>query len=126
MEVLERSKTEFVGVLQMNKNFGFVIPDDFKTYADFFVSESKLNGAKDGDKVLVKMLDWPQNSKNPFGKITQILGKPGEHNTEIHSILLEYGLPFEFPETVAQASRKKYPQKSQKKRFLKDAICVPI
>jgi ribonuclease R len=64
------------------------------------------------------MLDWPQNSKNPFGKITQILGKPGEHNTEIHSILLEYGLPFEFPEIVAQAAEK-IPTEITKKRLLK-------
>ncbi len=102
VEVLERSKTEFVGILQMhkNKNYGFVIPDNHKMYADIFVSQSKIGDAEDGDKVLVKMSDWPDNSKNPFGKIIQVLGKPGEHNTEIHSILLEYGLPFEFPEEV--------------------------
>ena len=102
VEVLERVKTEFVGTLQIhkNKNYGFVIPDNHKMYADIFVSQSKIGDAEDGDKVLVKMSDWPDNSKNPFGKITQVLGKPGEHNTEIHSILLEYGLPFEFPEEV--------------------------
>ncbi len=100
VEILERDKTEFVGTLQMNKNFGFVIPDNHKMYADIFIAQSKLGGAEDGDKVLASITDWPDKSKNPFGKITQILGKPGEHNTEIHSILLEYGLPFEFPEEV--------------------------
>ncbi|RSC94980.1 ribonuclease R [Tenacibaculum singaporense] len=100
VEIIERAKTEFVGVLQMNKNFGFVIPDSTKMYADIFISQSKLNGAKDGDKVVAKMTDWPENSKNPFGKITQVLGRPGDHDTEIHSILLEYGLPYEFPTEV--------------------------
>ncbi|CAM1354561.1 ribonuclease R [Tenacibaculum ascidiaceicola] len=100
VEIIERSKTEFVGVLQMNKNFGFVIPDSNKMYADIFISQSKLNGANDGDKVVATMTDWPENSKNPFGKITQVLGRPGDHDTEIHSILLEYGLPYEFPAEV--------------------------
>ncbi|MDO6673982.1 ribonuclease R [Tenacibaculum sp. 1_MG-2023] len=100
VEIIDRAKTEFVGVLQMNKNFGFVIPDSNKMYADIFISQSKLNGAKDGDKVVAKMTDWPENSKNPFGKITQVLGRPGDHDTEIHSILLEYGLPYEFPTEV--------------------------
>ncbi|MGG6229710.1 ribonuclease R [Tenacibaculum sp. SDUM215027] len=100
VEIIDRAKTEFVGVLQMNKNFGFVIPDSNKMYADIFISQSKLNGAEDGDKVVAKMTDWPENSKNPFGKITQVLGRPGDHDTEIHSILLEYGLPYEFPTEV--------------------------
>ena len=100
VEVLERAKTEFVGVLQMNKNFGFVIPDDQKMYADLFISQNKINDAEDGDKVVVTLIDWPERSKNPFGKITKVLGKPGEHDTEIHSILLEYGLPYDFPEEV--------------------------
>jgi ribonuclease R len=102
VEVLERAKTEFVGVLQLNKNFGFVIPDDNKIYADLFVSRNKINSAEDGDKVLVTLTDWPSNSKNPFGKITQVLGKPGDHNTEIHSILVEYGLPYEFPAEIEE------------------------
>lgn len=106
VEILERAKTEFVGVLQMNKNFGFVIPDDTKMYSDIFISESKLNNANDGDKVLAKITDWPSNSKNPFGTIIEVLGKPGDHNTEIHSILLEYGLPYRFPEEVENYASK--------------------
>ncbi|MFL0094815.1 ribonuclease R [Tenacibaculum maritimum] len=100
VEILERAKKEFVGVLQMSKNFGFVLPDSNKMYADIFISQNKLNGAEHGDKVVAKITDWPENSKNPFGKITQVLGKPGDHDTEIHSILLEYGLPYEFPAEV--------------------------
>tara|TARA_B110001469_G_scaffold41646_1_gene41156 strand:- start:7809 stop:10028 length:2220 start_codon:yes stop_codon:yes gene_type:complete len=102
VEVLERAKTQFVGVLQKNKNFGFVVPDNNKMYADIFISESKMNGAEDGDKVQATISDWPAKSKNPFGEITAVLGKPGEHNTEMHSILLEYDLPYEFPTEVEQ------------------------
>ncbi len=106
VEVLDRAKTDFVGVLQMNKNFGFVIADDNKMYADIFISQNKINGAKDGDKVVASITDWPQNSKNPFGKITTVLGKPGDHDTEIHSILLEYGLPYEFPLEIEEEAKK--------------------
>jgi len=100
VEVITRAKTDFVGVLQMNKNFGFVVPDDSKMYSDIFISEKKMNGAVDGDKVLASIVDWPDNSKNPFGEIKTVLGRPGDHNTEIHSILLEYDLPYEFPQEV--------------------------
>ena len=106
VEILERKKTDYVGVLQTNKNFGFVVPDDSKMYVDFFVPQKKYNGAEDGDKVLVSFVDWPENSKNPFGKITKVLGKPGDHNTEIHSILLEYDLPYEFPTEVEEDAEK--------------------
>ena len=105
VEVIERAKTEFVGVLQLNKNFGFVIPDNNKMYADIFISQNKINGAEDGDKVVATITDWPSNSKNPFGKITKVLGKPGDHNTEIHSILLEYGLPYEFEKEVEEEAQ---------------------
>ena len=100
VEILERAKIEFVGVLQKNKNFGFVVPDDPKMYSDIFVSPKELADAEDGDKVLAEITDWPANSKNPFGKVTRVLGKPGDHDTEIHSILLEYGLPYSFPDYV--------------------------
>lgn len=106
VEIIERAKQEFVGVLQLNKTFGFVLPDSPKMYADIFIPKSKINGAEHGDKVLAKITDWPENSKNPFGKIDTVLGKPGEHDTEIHSILLEYGLPHEFPTDIENEARK--------------------
>ncbi|MDD3721547.1 MAG: RNB domain-containing ribonuclease, partial [Lutibacter sp.] len=106
VEIIKRAKTEFVGVLQLNNNFGFVIPDDSKMYADIFVPKNKLKNAEHGVKVLVKMVDWPENSKNPFGEILEVLGKPGDHDTEIHSILLEYGLPYKFEEKVENEAAK--------------------
>ena len=106
VEIIKRAKTEFVGVLQLSKNFGFLVADDPKMYADLFIPKNKLKGAEDGLKVLAKMTDWPQNSKNPFGEVIEVLGLPGDHETEIHSILLEYGLPYKFPENVEAEANK--------------------
>ena len=125
VEIIERSKTKFVGVLQLNKNFGFVVADDAKMYTDIFISEGKLNEAKDGDKVLAEIIDWPDNSKNPFGSIDIVLGKPGDHDTEIHSILLEYGLPYKFEEDVENL-RLLFHLKSQKMKLRKEEICEKI
>ncbi len=99
-KVLERNKTTFVGIVDMQKSYAFVRPTDFRMYTDIFVSKEKIGKAEDGDKVLVDITEWPDNADSPFGNITEVLGKPGEHNTEIHSILAEYGLPYEFPYEV--------------------------
>ncbi len=100
VKVLERHKNTFVGIVDMQKTFAFVRPTDFRMYTDIFVSQDKLKDAKDGEKVLVEISDWPDDVDSPFGRITEVLGKPGEHDTEIHSILAEYGLPYEFPTEV--------------------------
>ena len=100
VKVLERYKTTFVGIVDMQKTFAFVRPTDFRMYTDIFVSKDKLNGANDGEKVLVEITDWPDDVDSPFGKVTEVLGIPGEHDTEIHSILAEYGLPYSFPADV--------------------------
>ena len=106
VEILERAKTEFVGIVQMSAKFAFVVPDSNKMPIDIFVPLSDLKGAKDGDKVLVKMMDWPDQAKNPFGKVLKVLGKPGDNNVEMHAIMLDYGLPFEFPDEVEQAAQQ--------------------
>lgn len=100
--ILERTKYEYVGVLQKSNDYGFVVPDDPKMYSDIFIGPENLLEAKDGDKVLAKITDWPQKSKNPFGEVLKVLGKPGDHDTEIHSILVEYGLPYTFPDHVEE------------------------
>ncbi|MRX64345.1 ribonuclease R [Maribacter luteus] len=105
-KVLERNKTSFVGIVDMQKTFAFVRPSDFRMYTDIFVPKEKINGAQDGDKVIVEITEWPDNTDSPFGSITDVLGKPGEHQTEIHSILAEYGLPYEFPNEVEQYANK--------------------
>lgn len=99
-KIISRKRTEFVGVLQLQENFGFVAISDPKMYTDIFVQKNKIGDAKDGDKVVVEMEEWPEKADSPFGKIVQVLGKPGEHDTEIHSILAQYGLPHDFPAEV--------------------------
>ncbi len=101
-QIIQRNKTEFVGVLhvQKNNNYAFVIPDNPKIYTDIFVPIAATLKAEDGDKVLVKLLDWEEDKSSPNGKVLQVLGKPGEHNTEIHAILADYGLPYNFPKEV--------------------------
>ena len=108
LDVVERNKDTFVGTFDYieYKDFGFVICDKKVLNTDIFVPKQKFNGAKHGDKVVVKMLGWEENSKNPDGEITQVLGAPGEHETEIHSILAEYGLPYEFPKEVEEEAEK--------------------
>ena len=104
--ILKRAKNEYVGVIQISKNYAFVIADTTKMYKDIFVPINKINKAEDGDKVLVTLEDWPQNADSPYGKVIKVLGKPGEHSTEIHSILAEYGLPYEFPFEVEDYANK--------------------
>ncbi|WP_318343123.1 ribonuclease R [Flagellimonas baculiformis] len=104
-KVLERKKTSYVGIVDKQKTFAFVRPSDSRMYTDIFIPLEKLKKANDGDKVLVNLGDWPADADSPYGEVVEVLGKPGEHNTEIHSILAEYGLPYEFPYEVEQFAK---------------------
>jgi len=104
--ISKRAKAEFVGILRLQKDFGFVECSSSKMYTDIFIPNGMTMGAQDGDKVLAEIHDWPEKAKSPFGEVIQVLGKPGEHNTEIHSILAEYGLPYEFPKNVEEYANK--------------------
>jgi ribonuclease R len=106
IEILERAKNEFVGVIDIQKNFGFVTTANAKMYTDIFIPKNKLGDAEHGDVVLVTLEDWPKNADSPFGRVIKVLGKPGEHNTEIHAILAEYGLPYDFPIEVETYANK--------------------
>ncbi len=101
-KVIERKRTEFVGTIQISEKFAFVECQGYNMYTDFFVPKSKINNAENGDKVLVRMEGWENNSESPLGTVIKVLGKPGDHNTEIHSILAQYGLPYEFPHEVEE------------------------
>jgi len=100
IEILERNRQEFVGRLEMSTRYGFVIPDFKKMFHDVYVRLEDLNGAKHNDKVIVKITQWPERDKKPEGIVTRVLGKAGEHNAEIHSIIAEFGLPLEFPQGI--------------------------
>jgi len=101
-KIIKRERSEYVGIVQMNLNYAFVVPDSNKMPVDVFIPLSKTLKAENGDKVLVQLQEWPDKAECPNGVIKKILGKPGEHNTEIHSILAEYGLPYEFPPEVEE------------------------
>ncbi|CAM3843400.1 ribonuclease R [Flavobacterium branchiophilum] len=106
VEVIERHKSEFVGVIEIQKNFAFVTTANPKMYTDIFIPKDKIGDATHGDVVLVHIEDWPKRADSPFGAVIKVLGKPGEHNTEIHAILAEYGLPSEFDLDVTLFAQK--------------------
>src|SRR5690625_285033 len=100
VEVLERKRTEVVGEVDIHENFAFVRTSDQSMYTDIFVAKDRLNIDINGQVVLVSFDDWPENAESPCGTVTKILGYPGKHETEIHAILAEYGLPAVFPKEI--------------------------
>lgn len=104
--VLERNTTEFVGVLEMSQNHAFLVPSNTKIHTDFYIEKSKLKGAKNGEKVIAKLLDWNDPKKSPFAEVITVLGQPGENDVEMHAILAEFGLPLEFPDNVVKAANE--------------------
>ena len=106
VSVLKRGRTRFVGKLELSKNYAFVVPDYRKIHEDFYVYPEHINGAKSNDKVIVEVIQWASGEKNPTAKVVDILGKAGENEAEIHSIMAEFGLPFEFPEKVEKEANK--------------------
>ena len=130
LEIIERYKTEFVGVVDIQKNFGFVTTANAKMYTDIFIPKNKLAEAEHGDVVLVKLEDWPVKADSPFGSVIKVLGKPGEHNTEIHAILAEYGLPYDFPIEVEAYANKLdtqiTPEEIKKRRDMREVLTFTI
>jgi ribonuclease R len=106
VEIVKRGRNRFVGRVEISKSFGFIVPDFKKVYSDFFVYPENLNGAKANDKVLFEVTKWAEGDKSAEGKVIEILGKAGENNAEIHSIMAEFDLPFRFPESVLRESEK--------------------
>lgn len=105
-KVLHRNRTRFVGRVEASQNFAFIIADARKIHTDFFVYPENLNGAKTGDKVIVEVTSWAENERKPEAKVVEVLGKAGENEAEIHSIMAEFELPFRFPEPVLRESQK--------------------
>ena len=105
-EILKRSDKQFVGTLQVSKNYAYLLTEDRTLANDIFIPKANLKKGQSGDKVVVKIVEWPENAKNPVGKVIDILGKTGENNAEMHAILAEYGLPYEYPAAVEKAAKK--------------------
>lgn len=130
VEIIERAKTEFVGVIDIQKSFSFVSTANPKMYTDIFIPKGKEGNAENGDVVLVKIEDWPAKADSPFGEVIRVLGKPGEHNTEIHAILAEYGLPYDFPVDVEVFAQKLdtqiHPEEIAKRRDMRNVLTFTI
>ncbi len=106
VEVIERVPHRYVGVLQKNNKYAFVTPDNRSLDKDIYIPNELLHKAKDGDKVVVDFERWPAFSKNPIGRVVDVLGAKGENTAEMHSILAEYGLPYKYPQQVVKAANR--------------------
>src|SRR5574344_1887400 len=106
VEILQRAKTSFVGIIQKHGKFAFLVCDSSSMPVDIFLDINDLHGAKDGDKALVEITDWPQNANNPFGRVVKVLGRPGENDVEMQSILSEFDFPLFFPEQVEKEAEQ--------------------
>ncbi|AWA29275.1 ribonuclease R [Flavobacterium magnum] len=130
IEVVSRKKTEFVGVIDIQKNFAFVSTANAKMYTDIFIPKDKIGDAEQGDVVIARIEDWPKKADSPFGSIIKILGKPGEHDTEIHAILAEYGLPYDFPVEVEVFAQKLdteiHTEEIARRRDMRDTLTFTI
>jgi ribonuclease R len=102
VEIIERNKKQFVGIVEISKNYAFLIPDDNTVPVDIYIQASGLKGARNGNKAVAIITDWPEHSKNPFGEIIEVLGNPGEHEVEMKSILADFDFPLRFPEKVVR------------------------
>ncbi len=106
VQIIERSRDTFVGTLEILDRYAFFIPESRQMPYDIFIPLDKLGNAKDGQKVVVKITDWPERAKNPFGEVIEVLGDPGDHETEMHAILAEFGLPYKFSDEVEQTAEQ--------------------
>jgi ribonuclease R len=130
IEILQRHKMEFTGVVKMSERYAFLIPDDRKMMHDIFIPMSELNSAKNGIKAVAEITDWPAGARNPVGRIKHVLGEQGENDTEMNAILAEYGFPLSFPAEVEhdaeQISADITPAEIAKRRDFRDTITFTI
>ncbi len=105
-EILERKQDTFVGELQIEKNYAFLITEARALTNDIFIPKGNLAGAQNGDKAVVRIVEWPEGAKNPIGRVVSVLGKKGDNDVEMNAILAEYGLPYEYPKSVEAAAEK--------------------
>ncbi|MBP5515071.1 MAG: ribonuclease R [Bacteroidaceae bacterium] len=105
-EILQRADRQFVGRLQVHSDLAYLLTEDRTLANDILIPRKQLRGAKDGDKVIVKIVEWPSYAKNPIGRVVEVLGASGENETEMHAILAEFGLPYRYPQQVEEAANR--------------------
>jgi ribonuclease R len=106
IQVLERKRQHFVGVIERSGKYAFLVPDATNIPVDFYIPQGNMLKAKNGEKAIVRLTDWPEHSKNPFGEVVEVLGKPGEHDVEMRSILADTGFFVGFPKNVEKQARE--------------------
>ena len=106
IEILQRANDTFVGTLEVEKSYAFLVTENRTLANDIFIPKDKLKGGKTGDKAVVKVTEWPDKAKNPIGQVLDILGKAGDNTTEMHAILAAFGLPYVYPQSVEKAADK--------------------
>ena len=118
-EIIKRNSKEFVGVFERNKDFGFVLCTRGTMYTDIFIQTNELKNFRTGEKVVAIIKNWDEGKEAPNGKIIKSLGTEGETETEVLSILHEFGLPYKFPDSVERAAQRisyKIDQEENEKR----------
>ncbi|MDR0989296.1 MAG: ribonuclease R [Prevotellaceae bacterium] len=106
VEIIERAQDRFVGTLEVEKSYAFLVTEHRTLANDIFIPRDKLKGGKTGDKAIVQVIEWPDKAKNPIGQVVDILGRSGENSAEMHAILAEYGLPYSYPNSVERAAER--------------------
>lgn len=104
IEIIEKKDQTFIGTLKVERHYASLLTDSKYLASDIIIPRAKLKGGVTGDKAIVRITQWPDDSKNPIGEVVDILGKAGENNAEIHAILAEFGLPYRYPEAVEKAA----------------------
>ena len=130
VDILKRSDTHYIGTLEVKKHYAFLVMDSKILANDIFIPFDFLGGGKDGDKVVVEIVEWPERANNPIGKVIDILGKPGENTAEMHAILAQYNLPYRYPRDVekyAESLSDKIPEEEYAKREdFRDVVTITI
>lgn len=119
VDILKRSDTHYIGTLEVKKHYAFLVMDSKILANDIFIPFEYLGEGKDGDKVVVEIVEWPERANNPIGKVIDVLGKPGENTAEMHAILAQYHLPYKYPREVemyAESLSDKIPEEEYAKR----------
>ncbi len=118
VEILERARSEFAGTIKSSGKFAFLVPDNARIPVDILIPPGKRKGARDGQKAVVRFLDWQPEAGNPTGEVTHVLGAPGDNDAEMHAILVEFGFPLSFPEKV-ESQAGTVPEKITQKEIAK-------
>lgn len=106
VEILSRARINFVGTISLSGKIGFLIPDDATIPIDIMIPPENMKKAKNGQKAVVKIIEWTKHAKNPIGEVVEILGTPGDHDVEMKSILVNHNFPLSFPRAAEKEAAK--------------------